>query len=99
MQLCLLQCAGVFRAHRLICVHTQGSQPGMATHPGAKNMANNFFYFKYIYVYIHIYKLIIGEYLQMLMLLRLMSLEDKNNILKLSDCEKYLINLLIPIQI
>lgn len=33
------------------------------------------------------------------MLLRLMSLEDKNNILKLSDCEKYLINLLIPIQI
>lgn len=96
MQLCLLQCAGVFRAHRLVCVHTQGSQPGMATHPGAKNMANNFFISN---IYMYIYKLIIGEYLQILMLLRLMSLEDKNNILKLSDCEKYLINLLIPIQI
>lgn len=57
------------------------------------------FFISNIYMYIYIYKLIIGEYLQMLMLLRLMSLEDKNNILKLSDCEKYLINLLIPIQI
>lgn len=47
----ITMCGGV-RAHTLVCVHNQGSQPGMATHPGAKNMANNFFYFKYIYVYI-----------------------------------------------
>lgn len=60
----ITMCGG-FRAHMFVCVHIQGPQPGMATHPGAKKkkkktMANNFFISN---IYIYIYKLI-GQYLQ-----------------------------------
>lgn len=54
----MTMCGG-FRAHPFVCVHIQGPQPEMATHPGKKKMANNFFLFQ-----IYIYKLIIGQYLQ-----------------------------------
>lgn len=55
----ITMCGG-FRAHMFVCVHIQGPQPGMATHPGAKKKKKKkpwltiFLFQIYIYIYINL---------------------------------------------